>query len=87
MGEDRAALRAEVLDAILSVAPEVDPAAIDGTRPLRHQIDLDSMDWLNVMVALDARLGVKVPEADYARIDTLEQLVEYLGARTRRFAG
>jgi acyl carrier protein len=87
MDDARAALRAEVLDAILSIAPEVDPAALDDTRPLRHQVDLDSMDWLNVMIALDERLGVKVPESDYARLDTLAQLVDYLGARVGRSGG
>ena len=87
MDEARTALRAEVLEAILSIAPEVDPAALDDTHPLRHQVDLDSMDWLNVMIALDERLGVKVPESDYARLDTLAQLVDYLNARVRRSAG
>jgi acyl carrier protein len=87
MDDARTALRAEVLDAILSIAPEVDPAALDDTRPLRHQVDLDSMDWLNVMIALDERLGVKVPESDYARLDTLAQLVDYLGARVGRSGG
>ncbi|MCA3179426.1 MAG: acyl carrier protein [Burkholderiaceae bacterium] len=87
MDDARTALRAEVLDAILSIAPEVDPAALDDARPLRHQVDLDSMDWLNVMIALDERLGVKVPESDYARLDTLAQLVDYLNARVRRSDG
>ena len=87
MDDARAALRVQVLEAIRSVAPEVDAASLDATRPLRDQVDLDSMDWLNVMIALDARLGVKVPEADYARLDTLGRLVEYLHARRRAQAG
>jgi acyl carrier protein len=84
MDDARTALRAEVLDAIQSIAPEVDAATLDATRPLRHQVDLDSMDWLNVLIALDARLGVKVPESDYARLDTLDRLVDYLHARRPR---
>jgi acyl carrier protein len=78
---DREALRATVLDVIQSVAPEVEPASIDATRPLRHQVDLDSMDWLNVLIALNERLGVNVPEADYARLYTLDDLLGYLAAR------
>jgi acyl carrier protein len=78
---DREALRATVLDVIQSVAPEVEPASIEATRPLRHQVDLDSMDWLNVLIALNERLGVNVPEADYARLYTLDDLLGYLAAR------
>ncbi|MFM1992010.1 MAG: hypothetical protein RJA99_4967 [Pseudomonadota bacterium] len=78
---DRETLRATVLDVLQSVAPEIEPASIDGGRPLRHQVDLDSMDWLNVLIALDARLGVNVPEADYARLHTLDELLGYLAAR------
>jgi len=78
---DRETLRATVLDVLQSVAPEVEPASIDADRPLRHQVDLDSMDWLNVLIALEVRLGVNVPEADYARLTTLDDLLGYLAAR------
>jgi len=84
MNDDREGLRATVLDVIQSIAPEVDPATIAAQRPLRHQVDLDSMDWLNVLVALHERLGVQIPEADYARLHTLEQLLDYLHARLPR---
>ena len=84
MDDDRAALRATVLDVLQSIAPEVDPTTISSQRPLRHQVDLDSMDWLNVLVALHERLGVQIPEADYARLHTLDQLLDYLLARLPR---
>jgi acyl carrier protein len=86
MQDERAILRDTVLDVIQSVAPEVDPGGIDPGRALRHQVDLDSMDWLNVLVALHERLGVQIPEADYARLSTLDQLVGYLSARIGRSA-
>ena len=81
MSPDRDALRATVFDVLLSIAPEVDPAGIDPARPLRHQVDLDSMDWLNVLIALHARLGVEVTETDAARLHTLQQLLDHLAAR------
>lgn len=81
MDDDRQALRHAVLDVLLSVAPEVDASRLVASRPLRHQVDLDSMDWLNVLVALHDRLGVQIPEADYARLVTLDDLLDYLGAR------
>jgi acyl carrier protein len=78
MTNDRPALAATVLDILCTIAPEVEPGALDPTRPLRHQVDLDSMDWLNFLVALHERLGVNIPEADYARLVTLDHLLDYL---------
>lgn len=74
-------LRATVFDVLQSIAPEIEPASIDASRPLRHQVDLDSMDWLNVLIALNERLGVSVPEADAARLHTLDDLLGYLARR------
>lgn len=83
MDDARAALRADVLDLLQSIAPEVEPGSIEADRPLRQQIDLDSMDWLNFLVGLHERVGVQVPESDYARLSTLDQLLDYLSARLR----
>lgn len=74
-------IRAAVIAAITSVAPEVDPAELDGAVALRKQVDLDSMDWLNVIVGLHDRLGVDIPETDYARLTSLDAIVEYLAAK------
>ena len=80
---DDNAIRIEVLAALCEVAPEVDPAQLSGSRPLRQQVDLDSMDWLNVIIGWHRRLGVDVPEADYARLTTLDAVVGYLAERRR----
>lgn len=71
-----------VLDALLSVAPEADAAALDRKRPIREQLDLDSMDFLNFVSALHRALGVDVPERDYPKLATLDSGVAYLSART-----
>ena len=81
MTNDRQALTATVLGILRTIAPEVEPGALEPARPLRHQVDLDSMDWLNFLVALHERLGVNIPEADYARLVTLDNLLDYLLAR------
>jgi acyl carrier protein len=47
-------------------------------RPLRDQVDLDSMDWLNFLVALSERFKVEIPETDYKRLGTLDEIVAYL---------
>jgi len=74
-------IRAIVIDAVRRVAPEVDPAAMTGSVHLRDDLDLDSMDFLNVMLALHERLHVDIPEADYAHLYTLDGAVAYLADR------
>ena len=78
---DQDALRAALLGIIKTLAPETDTAQIVGSLPLRKQIDLDSMDWLNVLAAIHERLGVDIPETDYRHLATLDSLVAYLGDR------
>jgi len=74
-------VRAAVIGVLKSIAPELEEAELRPDRPLRDQIDLDSMDWLNVIVALHERLNVEIPESDYARLTTLDAVVAYIGAR------
>ena len=72
------AVRAEVVDCILSVAPEADFDTLRPDRPFRGQLEIDSFDWQNILVAIDARLGVNVPESEYGKLDTLDRLVAYV---------
>jgi acyl carrier protein len=81
MTDDRQALAKTVLELLCSIAPEVEPAAIDHARPLRRQVDLDSMDWLNFMVGLNERFSATIPESDYARLVSLGDVLDYLQAR------
>jgi acyl carrier protein len=73
-------IRAAVLGAIRKVAPEADPAGIDPAVPLREQLDIDSMDFLNFVIALHKSLSVDVPERDYPKLATLDGCVGYLTA-------
>ena len=77
----RQTVRAGVLEAIREVAPEVDPARLVDDRPLRRQVELDSMDWLRVIVGWHQRFGVDIPETDYARLHSVEAVVDYLLGR------
>ena len=61
-------MKQAVVDALLAVVPEARPAEIDPAVPLRDQLDIDSMDFINFVIALDEALGVDVPEADYGRL-------------------
>ena len=77
---DDATLRQTVLTTLHRIAPEIKPEELLPARPLRDQVDLDSMDWLNFLQALHTALGVEIPERDYAKLVTLDDLVAYLGA-------
>lgn len=72
-----------LFSAIRSIAPETDPEAIDPNAPLRDEIDLDSMDFLNLVTKVHRELGVDIPERDYSRIATLNDFVSYLDRRAR----
>lgn len=76
-------IRAQVVALLTIVAPELEEGELRADKPLRSQVDLDSMDWLNFLVALHERLKVDIPESDYAKLATLDDLVAYLAGRTR----
>jgi acyl carrier protein len=74
-------LRVTILATLRSIAPEVEPDELVANRSLRSQVDLDSMDWLNFLLGLHRKLGVDIPEADYARMVTLDDLTAYLAGK------
>lgn len=63
------------------IAPEADLAGVDPAADLREALELDSMDFLNLLIALHRRFGVAIPEPDYPKVATFAGLVEYLAAR------
>ena len=71
-------LKQAIVDAIGEIAPEADFDTVDPDDGLREQLDLDSMDFLNVVIALHEALGVDIPEADYPQLFTLNGGIAYL---------
>lgn len=71
-------IRGVVLDALAAAVPGARPAGLAPATPIRDQLDMDSMDFINFVVELDERLSVSVPEGDYGRLATLDGCVEYL---------
>ena len=74
-------IRANVLQMLGEVAPEVDPTRIKPDVDFRDQLDLDSMDLLNFVIGVDEQLRVDIPESDYGRLSTLDGFVGYLADR------
>jgi acyl carrier protein len=73
-------IKALVLRELGNIAPEIDAEQIDPAVDLREQIDLDSMNVLDLMVAIHDATGVDIPEADYPKILTLNDFATYLGS-------
>jgi acyl carrier protein len=74
-------IRAGVIATIREVAPEVEAAELNSARALRQQVDLDSMDWLNVIIGWHKRFGVEIAEADYGKLTTIDAVVAYIAQR------
>jgi len=77
----RAEVQEKVMQALVSVAPEVGAASLQPAVALRDQVDLDSMDFLRFVMELHRQLGVEVPESDYQKLATLTGIVDYVATR------
>lgn len=77
----RADVQNKVVQALASVAPEVDSASLKMDVGLRDQVDLDSMDFLRFIIELHRQFDVDVPETDYQKLATLAGAVDYVAAR------
>lgn len=77
-----AEVRKLALDILSDIAPETDPSAIGGGEDIREALDIDSMDFLNFVIALHQRTGIEIPEADYPKLFTLDGVVAYLARPT-----
>ena len=80
-------IRRAVQAVIESIAPDADVQRIRADQPLRQQIELDSIDWLNVVAELHDRLSIEIPESDIGRFDTLDSIVAYVASRQAEHPG
>lgn len=84
MTTDTQTLLKTTLMLLQAIAPEVDVETLKLAAPLRRQVDLDSMDWLNFLISLHQHFGVSIPESDYAGLICLNDVVNYLHAKLAR---
>lgn len=81
MSDDQ--ILAIIRDELGRLAPEVDFDAVARDQPIQREFDIDSMDFLNFVTALHERLGVNVPESDYAKVATLAGAQTYVAQKIR----
>ncbi len=75
-------IRDEILSVLTAIAPEVEPDDITDGALLRDQVDLDSMDWLNFLLGIHRKFEVDIPESDYQKLRTLNDVIRYVEERT-----
>ena len=77
----------EIKNVILEIIQDIDDEAdLENLNPgdaLRDQLDLDSMDFLDIVMELRKRYQIQIPEADYPQLATLESCVNYLVPRLK----
>ena len=74
-------IRGVLLEALAMIAPEADFTTLTPNANVRETLDIDSFDFLNFLIEVDRILGVETPEADYGRLNSLDEMVAYFGVR------
>ncbi|MDO9181586.1 MAG: acyl carrier protein [Bacteriovorax sp.] len=74
-------VRSKVLDIIADIALDDDVTGIKDEVALREQLDLDSMDFLDIVMELKKRHKIEVPQEDYTRLASMQSCVEYLAPK------
>lgn len=74
-------VRQKVLDIIADIALDDDVTTIKDEVALRDQLELDSMDFLDIVMELKKRHKIEVPQEDYPRLVSMASCVEYLGPK------
>lgn len=71
-------IRQVILDILERIAPDEDLSDLDDTRPFREQMELDSMDFLDIVMELRKMYRIQIPEEDYSHLNTMSGTVTYL---------
>ncbi len=74
-------IKAAIITGLSQIAPEADFDELSPTENIREELDIDSFDFLNFLIGLNDRLGIDIPESDYEKLISLNDLVGYLQER------
>lgn len=70
-------LQSEIIKAILEIAPDVEADEIEVGENIQRSLEIDSFDFLKILTAMHEKTGVEVPEADYAKVGSVEDMANY----------
>jgi acyl carrier protein len=75
-----------ILDLIHESVPTEDLSDVDPDIPLRDQLELDSVDFLNIVMEVQMRYGIEIPEDDFIELTTLNRAAAYLSPKLASIA-
>lgn len=78
ISSSNAEIQSSIFDILKKIAPEIDPSTIDPTADIRYEFEIDSMDFLRMIVDINELYGIDIPESEYGNIGTLKNLVDYI---------
>ncbi len=78
---DPAEIRNEIIDILSEIAPDEDLSDLNDEQSFREQIELDSMDFLDIVMELRKRHRIQIPEEDYGQLASMASTVSYLEPR------
>ena len=70
-------IKKAIIKSILEIAPDIEEDEIEENENIQRSLEIDSFDFLKILTAMNEVAGVEVPEADYSKVDTLENMAEY----------
>ena len=66
-----------IIEQILEVAPDIEESEIILNQNIQQTLEIDSFDFLSILTGMNDKVGVEVPESDYSKVDTVENMLEY----------
>lgn len=75
---DNLELKDLILEELSNIAPEIEDDEVPDDEDMREALELDSMDFLNLIIAVSKRTQIAIPEADYGKVLTLNSMIRYL---------
>ena len=73
-----AEIREEVIDILENIAPDEDFSDLEDSKSFQEQVELDSMDFLDIVMELRKRYRVQIPEQDFGHLQSMQSTVDYL---------
>ena len=70
-------IKGMIIKNILEVAPDIQEDEIEPNANIQRSLEIDSFDFLKILTSLNGELGVEVPESEYSKVDTLENMADY----------
>ncbi|MNF59187.1 Meromycolate extension acyl carrier protein [compost metagenome] len=76
-------IKQTIFQLLKRIAPDTEPSELKPDENIRESLNIDSFDALQFIVALDKKLGIEIPEQDYGKTTTLQNLVSYIQAKMK----